>query len=332
MAERLSSMQNRLLSFLRRIFPVKAPQSILRAQLEEEYREYLWGLFRQAWEKGGFNFVLTLLRFDGMSYGMWDPMVEADEALTDFSELIREARKNDNAKRLIRLSLLIYCHATEMSAPYHILYNVLRCANGQPYRMSPFSHLSKRKKKKGVWSEVIPPSPNAKIGELRRLCLSMGEEKLIGIVDSFYRDDIRNAFYHSDYCIDLDDECFNITETMFGKRIPLSEVNDVLTRGFAFYGAFFHAYYGMRKVMADAKKFHKWPNYEVLELLSNQEEGLYGFTVHISNGTQCTFERHKDRVIAQNVLFEDEGFSLQIGSIDDLRKEWLVRGELYRET
>jgi hypothetical protein len=87
----------------------------------------------------------------------------------------------------------------------------------------------------------------------------------------------------------------------------------------------------MRKAMANVRKFHRWPRYEVLELLSNDEEGLYGFTVHISNGTQCTFERHKDRVIAQNVMFEEEGLSLQIGSLDDLKKEWLVRGEPYRE-
>ena len=30
-------------------------------------------------------------------------------------------------------------------------------------------------------------------------------------------------------------------------------------------------------------------------------------------------------------MFEDEGLRLQIGSLDDLREEWLVRGEPYRE-
>src|SRR5439155_15615453 len=90
-------------------------------------------------------------------------------------------------------------------------------------------------------------------------------------------------------------------------------------------------YYGMRMAMRKVRGFHRWPRYEVLELLSNDEEGLYGFTVHISNGTQCTFERHKNKVIAQNVMFEDEGLSLQVGSLDDLREEWLVRGEPYRE-
>jgi len=83
--------------------------------------------------------------------------------------------------------------------------------------------------------------------------------------------------------------------------------------------------------MKDLKRFHRMPKYEVLELLSDEKEGLFGFTFHISNGTECTFERHGDRVIAQNVMFEEEGISLHVGLLDDLRKEWRVRGALYRE-
>lgn len=306
----------------------------IQSRLRQEYSAYLLDLFQRAHEKVGFDFILTLLRFDGMSYGMWDPMVEADEALGDFSEMIREAGKDEaRAKRLIRLNLLVYCHATEMSAPYEILYNVLRCVKGEQYRMRPFSHLAipKKKKQKSILREFRPPSPKAKIGELRKMCNSIGEPKLIQIFDSFFREDIRNAFYHSDYCIDLDERCLNITEVQFGRRIPLDELNEVLTRAFAFYESFFRTYYGMRKAMTKVRRFHRWPRYEVLELLSSKDEGLYGFTVHISNGTQCTFERHKDRVIAQNVMFEDEGLSLQVGILDDLREEWLVRGEPYRE-
>jgi hypothetical protein len=309
-------------------------ESNMQTALRKEYQDYLWDLFWRAHGKGSFDFVLTLLRFDGMSFGMWDPMVEADEALADFSEMIREAAKDETkVKRLKRLNLLIYCHATEMSAPYEILYNVLRCANGEKYRMRPFSHLAtpKSKKKKGLFRKFLPPSPKRKIGALREMCNSMREPKLIEIFDAFFREDIRNAFYHSDYCIDLEDRCFNITEVQFGKRIPFDELNEVLTKAFAFYEAFFRAYYGMRMAIRKARRFYRWPQYEVLELLSNEDEGLYGFTVHISNGTQCTFERHKDRVIAQNVMFEDEGLSLQVGLLDDLREEGLIRGEPYRE-
>lgn len=151
------------------------------------------------------------------------------------------------------------------------------------------------------------------------------------LFDSFFRQDIRNAFYHSDYCIDLEENTFNITEIRFGESIPLQQVNETLTKGFAFYEAFFQTYNGWRLVASKARRFDRWPRYEVLELLSNEEEGLYGFTVHISNGTQCTFERHKDKVICENVMFGKEGLSLQIGLLDDLREEWIVRGERYRD-
>jgi hypothetical protein len=305
-----------------------------QAKFREEYKAYLWDLFRRAQDKGGFNFVLTLLRFDGMSIGYWDPMVEAHEALSDLSEMIRKAAQDqDKAKRSYRLSLLVYCHATEMSAPYEILYNILNCVQGKNYEMSPFAELvrPKNKKDKSFLREVILPSPRAKIEKLREKCKVIKEPKLMDLFDSFFRQDIRNAFYHSDYCIDLNERTFNITEVRFGKSIPLEEINEILFKGFAFYEAFFQTYYGWRFVAGKVRRFYRWPRYEVLELLSNEEEGLYGFTIHISNGTRCTFERHKDSVIAENVMFEKEGFSLQIGSLEDLREEWRVREEPYRE-
>lgn len=121
-----------------------------QARFREEYKAYLWDLFHRAQEKGGFDFVLTLLRFDGMSIGHWDPMVEAREALSDLSEMIRQAAQDqDKTKRVYRLGLLVYCHATEMSAPYGILYNVLNCAQGKSYEMSPFADLVRPKNKKG---------------------------------------------------------------------------------------------------------------------------------------------------------------------------------------
>lgn len=269
-----------------------------------------------------------------MSIGHWDPMVEAHDALSDLSELIRQtAQDQDKIKRLYRLSLMVYCHATEMSAPYEILYNILNCVEGKHYQMGPFADLirPKNRKDKSFFREVIVPSPRAKIEKLREKCKTVKEPKLMELFDSFFRQDVRNAFYHSDYCIDLDERTFNITELRFGKSIPLDEINEILTKGFAFYEAFFQSYSGWRFVAGKARRFHRWPRYEVLELLSNDNEGLYGFTVHISNGTRCTFERHKDRVISENVMFEKEGLSLHVGLLDDLREEWIVRGEPYRE-
>jgi hypothetical protein len=227
----------------------------------------------------------------------------------------------------------VYCHATEMSAPYEILHNILNCVEAKSYEMSPFAGLirPKNKKDKGFFREVILPSPRAKIEKLREKGRAVQELRLAELFDSFFRQDVRNAFYHSDYCIDLPERTFNITEAGFGKSIPLEEINEILIKGFAFYEAFFQTYYGWRYIVGKAKRFHRWPRYEVLELLANEEEGLFGFTVHISNGTRCIFERHKDRVIAENVMFEKKGLSLQIGLLDELREEWLVRGEPYRE-
>ncbi len=55
------------------------------------------------------------------------------------------------------------------------------------------------------------------------------------------------------------------------------------------------------------KRFHKWPNYEVLELLVDPEAGLYGFHVHHSDGTKSTITRSPKGVGGQNLMFGKDG-------------------------
>ena len=81
-----------------------------------------------------------------------------------------------------------------------------------------------------------------------------------------------------------------------------------------------------------AKRFHKWPNYEVLELLTNDELGLYGFSVHFSNGNKATYARTPKGTDATNVMFEKNGsINFFVGSLDELTKEWKVDGKIFVE-
>ena len=63
-----------------------------------------------------------MLRVSGIQDGGWDPFIEAEEALIDFSKLLRKISKKGVSRESFHLGLLIYCHSIEMSAPYHILF------------------------------------------------------------------------------------------------------------------------------------------------------------------------------------------------------------------
>src|SRR3989344_6536664 len=97
----------------------------------QEYRTYLDRLFARARDTNGLQYVYTLLRISGIQDGGWDPFIEAQEALIEFSKILKKISKDGVSKSSFRLALLIYCHSVEMSAPYQILFNLLKCAQGE---------------------------------------------------------------------------------------------------------------------------------------------------------------------------------------------------------
>lgn len=83
--------------------------------------------------------------------------------------------------------------------------------------------------------------------------------------------------------------------------------------------------------LANTTKFHKLPQYEVLELLSKDNE-LHGFNIHFSNGTKATLIKEPESVTATNILFEKDGtINFMVGNLDKLTKEWKVNGKKFLE-
>ena len=126
-------LKTRLSSFL---FKKRYP---ILSKYTDEYLVYLSSIFARAANTDGFNYLCTLLRVEGITSGHWDALVEAEEALKDFSKLLRSTKKRGQEKRTLRLGLFIYCHATEMSASYEIIANLLRCCQNKSYMMSLLS-------------------------------------------------------------------------------------------------------------------------------------------------------------------------------------------------
>jgi hypothetical protein len=287
-----------------------------------EYAEYLEKLFFRAFSQRSFDTLCTVLRVGGMTDANWDPMEESIRAFEDCNSLLEKASERSEECAL-RLNLLMYCQAVEMTAAHEILMNLLRCCAGEPYLVEPFFHL--RRVKKNDFMRYVPPSAKAKITEIKKIARSVQETKLVEIIDSFFNDGIRNAFSHSDYIIEKGN--LRWTEGGPAHQMKKNELDEVILSCFAFYGALLQSNKRWLKLIALTPRFHKWQRYEVLEILRNKEDGVYGFSVHFSNGNKATYERTMEGTKAVNVFFENDGtINFFVGSLDELEKVWKVNG------
>ena len=119
-----------------------------------------------------------------------------------------------------------------------------------------------------------------------------------------------------------------------GKQsLYLEELSELLTKCFAFYSAFFISYNLIKRGLVQGNKFHRWPNYEVLELLSNKD-GLSGFKVHFPSGSYAMFEREKYKgTMALNILFEGDKVGFMVGDLNKYEKadNWYVGNNPFQE-
>ncbi len=285
-------------------------------KLHEEFEPYLHELFKRALDRsGGYNTILTVLRFPGLQDARWDPFEESLEAVEDYNWLLSKAKERGERCGL-RIGLLMYCQLIEMNSVHEMLANLLRCIDGKTWIITPFSHLQRGKN---------PPPISAKYKEIRDLAQKVSETKLSDYIESFLNEDIRNAFSHSDYI--FTDTSLRWRNGRRSIEIGLTELKALLFRCFQFFGAFIRAYKNFRFQMGKIKRFHKLQPFEVLELLSNPTEGLYGFHVHFSNGQRASIIRDEKGIHGINTLLNRDGsLNFMAGDLDDLEKVWKVNG------
>ena len=288
-----------------------------------EFVRYLDSLFNRAFRSSPFDTLCTVLRVGGWMSQDWDPFVESEEAFKDYDWLLDKARSEHTPFAAWRVALLTYCHAVEMTVPHVFLANLLRIVAGEPYVIYPFADLL-RKKKKDPFA-TTPPSATAKINRIRSLADKAGEPKLVEILDSFFDDQIRNAFSHSDYV--LTESGFRWTESGPASEIPLDKLTMMVETCFAFYSALLACQPRWKTVFGKLNRFHKLPRYEVLELVKDQEGPVCGFRMHFSNGSSASYSRTSEGSNPVNVISNRDGtITFMIGVLDDLEPVWKLNG------
>ncbi len=290
-------------------------------------------LFDSAHKAGSVDFVYTLLRVGGLQMADWDSFEESRTAFNDYNWLLEQARGRGLTSAR-RVGLLMYCQAVEMDAVHDVLVNLLRCKAKTTYTPAPLHYLGRRKKNpKGleVFTGYVPPSATQKFKAIKQRAADVHYPELNGAIDKFFDERVRNAFFHSDYV--LTEEYFRFREGGLAQQIDVDTLDRLITECFAFYGVFMGLHDRWLHMLGRGKRFYKCPGYEVLELLSTEEEGLYGFNMHFSTGSKATFMRRKSTgtMGSTNILFDKGGINFNVGSLDALEKVWKIEGVLVED-
>ncbi len=242
--------------------------------------EILNSLFLKAKSKDEFEYICALLRIRGMESAGWDPFEETQHLFNDIVSLAQSPLKGDTQ---IRLLLFLYCHITEVDAIYCVLENMLRTIEGERCSIAPFRHLYG--KRKNIFNSR-PPSAKQVIKSLQEHAQKLGEKELNDLLIWMFNDQVRNAFFHSDYIIFNDEfrsrEANFRTGNTITKSMKIDGLIELINRGLNFFQGFMSVYYEHRLSYKEPKIIYGriGPNgeFEPVELLiGDNNGGVYGF-------------------------------------------------------
>lgn len=290
---------------------------------DQECADCFEALWTDAFKKRPFDAVCALLRVAGLQDAGWDPFEESEAAFKDYNWHLKAKSKELSDKSQWRIGLLMYCQACEMSAIHHMLANLLRILVDQPYHINPLGSLGRASKKRMF--KWYPPSAKVKWHKILEMADAAKRPDLVRLIENVYDDQVRNAVSHSDYIITKD--TFRWTESGLGGQLPLENLSNLIANAFSFTGRFMAVRDRWLKLITAKHRYHRWPNYEVLELLRSGGK-LDGFRVHFSNGTSARFHRSPSGVDLMNVTIKSDGtINFMVGLLSAPTNRYVVDGK-----
>lgn len=247
-------------------------------------------LFSAAEKSGGLEYIFTLVRVEGITCGKRDALIELRSFLGTITGRIPDEKVVNTYKKLI-----------VNRESFTLLANLTNCATKQPYRFMPFLHL-----RKGTFPNFQEPTTDQIIQTMLPLLNNAGFGDIASRIQEVYRSDL----------LSIPEKIAEIKGVLSGLQNFLLELVNV--------------YFKERLKFKRHPRFYKLPRFEVLELLTNDEYGLYGFNVYFSNGSSATFTREIDKTQCINVTPGDTvGF--QVGMWDEMTNRWKVKDKCLYE-
>ena len=253
-------------------------------------------LFLKAKSKDEFEYICALLRIRGVESAGWDPFVETQQL---FNDMVALAQSPLQGNTQVRILLFVYCHITEVDAIYYVLENMLRTIEGDRCSISPFMHLYGKKK---TIFDSRSPSAKQVVKSLQEHAQKLGEKDLSDLLVWMFNEQVRNAFFHSDYTIFKDEfrsrEANFKTNNVITKSIKLNELIALINRGLSFFQEFMLVYTEHKLSYNEPKIIHG-------RIGSNGESEPVELIIGDKNGGVCGFKsvsgQDKECVKRENV-------------------------------
>jgi hypothetical protein len=127
---------------------------------------------------------------------------------------------------------MLYCQLAEAGGVYETLKNMMGVVTLKPYLLWPFKDLVLVKKES---RRVIGPNANATFKDLAATAKSIGLSGLSSLLESTFRDDIRNAIYHADYVIWHDGLRLRNRNGGYVAKVSFADLEESLKRAIGFF-------------------------------------------------------------------------------------------------
>lgn len=246
-------------------------------------------LFDEAQKNGDTQYIYTLLRVDGININLSDEFIKLKRMLSL------------DEKRLSKEELLKrYYGFTSLSEPLNMIKNLINCILKSPYNCSPFQHLYK-----GEITNRIKPTILEKVKDIIRSSIKAKQVEFSQQITLSYNKKYIDACLNNEHIESIE----QLKKTLQNFKNFISEL--------------LNEYYSRRVSFENQYRFYKLPQFNMLELLVNESDGLYGFKIHYPNGNSAIFKRHSDSIECVNI---DLGTPLGFVNFDNtnLRDEWMV--------
>jgi hypothetical protein len=245
-------------------------------------------LFGDAQKNGAFDYTLSLLRVGGIESGR-DALLQLQDATSQPAASLDEQEL-----------LTWYCPIASLNDPLALVLNLLRCTQKQPYLPFPFTSLNR-----GSFPRIQHATQREKVGHVAHLARDAGRPGVAAILSEVYHDEALAACEAHDH------------------KMAFDNLEQTCEAAYEFWKSLASEYFAARLGFRGMPRFHKWPQFEVLELLIDDHDGLYGYHVHFSNGSKASFARYSDHTEGVNVIPRDF-VNYMAGDLDALKPEWHV--------
>ncbi len=168
--------------------------------------------------------------FRGCQDPGWATTITADQV---FHELVKHANAEQayDEERL-RIVLMLYCQLSEAGGAYETLKNMMGVITLKPYNLWPFQDLVRVR---NAPKRIIGPNANATFKDLATTANNIGMSRLAEMLETVFRDDIRNGISHADYVIWNDGLRLRKRNGGHPSILSFQEVMGAIERGVGFF-------------------------------------------------------------------------------------------------